>query len=466
MQLPFPLTRSASFCPLAHVPRRAAALAALFLSAGAPLWAQAPPGPNGTGSLSPAPSALSGEPAASGLTAEEIEELGEAAPVVRDLRSKTPKTVVMLFDVTGSMRTRNGDATTLRRARNAAARIVRRALRPGDDVSLYTFGTGYQVFKKKIESSEDREAVADKVPSEVGSDYGTNIRRPHRDALKQIETTLQSAPNRTAAIVILTDSYNDQPKEGSADYPDYVRYYVPGQLTKYPNTPENRDYERLLASLVQTGKVKQYGIGVSIAPSGRPVERLPQVAATPAPAPVAEETPAPTTRPATNAAPSPLLYVLGGLGLLVLGGAAYYFFGASKPVEIRITGGAGGAKNFQVRGGQPVRLGGDGAQFASDAYAVPGVKETVALIRAGRGGLTLSPPAAAPTAKAGAGAGASAGTSGNQTARPRVFHNGILLEADTPLGIGDEIRVSVPAGEAGGLPKDVRLKISDPRQSY
>lgn len=159
----------------------ARSLAAAFLTlawfGSAPLYAQAPPGPRGSASVSPAPPAPSLAGGDSGLTAEEIEELGEAAPIVRDLRSKSPKSVALIFDVSGSMRGATDGVTMLRRARNAASVIARRALRPGDDISLYTFGAGYDVFKKKIETGDDREAVAEKVPSQTGEGAGTNIRR-------------------------------------------------------------------------------------------------------------------------------------------------------------------------------------------------------------------------------------------------------------------------------------------------
>jgi hypothetical protein len=377
------------------------------------------------------------------LSAEEIADMGEAAKPVQELRPLKNKTVVLIFDVSGSMRSNH----MLKRARQAAANIVRYAVRPGDEIVLCTFGAGYSTKRQQIESGDDKATVLQAIPTATSEGSGTNIRRPHHEALKLLE---QEMP-RQAAIIVLTDSYNDEPKPDDSTYPDYLRYYTPGgMLTKYPKTPENRDYERLLQELVVSGKVKQYGIGINFSSDGRPIERLPQAAPPPVEAPAITPTPAPVV-PKEKESTFPYVWV--GLGALVLIGGTALFLQSAKPTALRITGGPNGTKDFQVKGGQAVRLGGDGANFAPDAYPLPGVAQPLALIKAARGMMSLTP--------AGKGNG---GAGSNEKGGARVYHNGIPLDGEAPLHYGDEIRVSVPTDT--GTNREYRLKFDDPRKGY
>lgn len=390
------------------------------------------------------------------LSAEEWADLGEVAPIVQELRPQRDKNVVLIFDVSGSM---NSDAM-LKRARQAAAKIVRYSVRPGDDVLLLTFGAGYDSFEKKIADGDDRQKVLDKIPVATGAGAGTNIRRPHHEALKFLERAT-AGNSHSATIIVLTDSFNDEPKRDNLAYEDYKRFYTPGgQLLKYPPTPENREYERLLRELVDSGRVKQYGIGIGFAPNGRPIERLPQSAPSPTDAP---PTPPPVRDPAaTKPAPPPFPYgwVLGGAGVVLLGLLA--LIPLFKTNALRITGGPDGAKDFVVGGGRTIRIGGEGASFSPDAYGIPGTKEAVAIIRGSRGLMTVAPPGGG---NAGKNAGKNAaGAGSNQNGGVRVYVSGLPLEGDTPLNIGDELRIALPT-ENGGT-QDFRLKFADPRKGY
>jgi hypothetical protein len=269
------------------------------------------------------------------LTDADYAEMGEAGPIVRELRQQKNKLVVFIYDVSGSM---NQDKM-IRRARQTAANIVRRGTFPGDAVSLYTFGAGYNHQNFKITRGADRPEVVEKLPKETGEGAGTNIRKPHHDALREID----KQPERPAAIVVLTDSFNDEPKPDDPKYADYRKYYTPGgMLTKYPKTGENSDYERLLAKWVQSGKVKQYGVGINFAENGRPIERLPQAA--PPPVEVAA-TPAPTVPTAAPEKPNNTLWiVLAGIGAAAVGG--FFLAPLFKTASLRITGGPSGAKDF------------------------------------------------------------------------------------------------------------------------
>jgi len=405
--------------------------------------AQSPPGP-------PAFPPAAGAPAANDETdAGGDIEPGESARVVRELRAVKNKTLIFVFDVSASMLSKvgpDGDQNNLQRAREAAINLIREAAGPGDRLLLTTFGAGNQtVFDQTLRTEADKEALIEQVPSAPGQGAGTNIRKPHHDALKILD---QSLP-RPGAVVLLTDSFNDEPRKNDPAYATYLRYYTPGgRLTRYPDTPENRDYERLLAKMKRSQKVKIFGIGVQIDESGRPVERLPQAVE-------AEETPAapvPTLAPAvaTPKKDNTLLYVGLGLGAAALALLLLFLAQAARAVPLRIVGGPAGPKDFRLKSGQTVRLGGDGANFAHDAYPLPGLGAAPASVRGGRGGQfalvpgTLAAPGVEP---------------------PKVFHNGMPLEKETPLGYGDEVRVSVP-DPASGVAKDFRLKFEDPSKSF
>ena len=279
-------------------------------------------------------------------------DLGEASGVVRDLKAVKDKTVIFVFDVSGSMRGEN-----LRRAREATIGILREGTGVGDRVVLFTFGAGYKkVFDKTLADSSEKAELIDQVPSRPEDGAGTNIRRPHHEALKILD---QTQP-RPGAVILLTDSFNDEPNPNDSAYPDYLRYYTPGgRLTKYPDTPENRDYERLLRKLYRSRKVKAYGIGVQIDESGRPAERLPQAA----PSASVTSTPAPFVPERDEKPASPLPWIiLGALALLAVL-AALLLPALLRAATFRITGGPTGPKDFTLKNGQSVRLGRQGSQF-------------------------------------------------------------------------------------------------------
>ncbi|MBC8103938.1 MAG: VWA domain-containing protein [Cytophagales bacterium] len=383
------------------------------------------------------------------------EETGEVAELVREAGAVKDKTVIFVFDVSGSMR---GD--DLRRVRETTIGVLREGTGTGDRVVLFTFGTDTKkVFDKTLESPADKTELIQQVPSQPQEGAGTNIRRPHHEALKILE---QTQP-RPGFVILLTDSFNDEPKPADPAYPDYLRYYTPGgQLTKYPDTPENRDYERLLRKLYVPEKIKAFGVGVQIDPGGRPIERLPKAApsaqslpATPlASAPEREEKPA-----------SALPWILLGVAAVLVAVAALVVAPLLKAASFRISGGQSGAKDFSLKSGQVVRIGGKGASFAGDAYPLPGIEETVAEIRGGRGGLRLVPTAAVFGGKA-ATVPAPAPGGGTPQTGPRVFHNGLLLEKEEPLAFGDELRVSAPDPSSGGVAREFRLKLEDPRKTF
>jgi von Willebrand factor type A domain len=355
-------------------------------------------------------------------------DLGEVREPVQAMQATTPKNLLLILDVSGSMK----KDRMLARTREAIYTLLTEGVQKGDRVALYTFGAGYKkVFDTTIKAESDKKALFAQVPIQPEDGAGTNIRKPHHEALKLAE----SVEPASSFLVLLTDSFNDEPKTDDPARGEYLKYYIPGgRLDKYPKTPENADYERLLKKY----REKTYGVGIGIDGNGRPEERLPKDA--PTPAPMVETSPPPVPTSASGGGP-PLAAILGGLAALGLGVGAYFFLLNPKPMPLRIAlASGGGAKDFHLKGNVGVRLGGDGAAASFDAYPLAGVKESVGKLTGARGQLLLT-PTAQPNASA------------------RVFINGMPLEKPTPVRYGDEIRVSVEG-------KELRLKLIDPAKSF
>jgi hypothetical protein len=357
--------------------------------------------------------------------AQEV-DLGEAGDAVRAIQAAPgPRNLLLVLDISGSMK----KDRTLNRMREAIYTLLTEGVQKGDRVALYTFGAGYQkVFDETLQSESDKKGLVAQVPSQPGNGAGTNIRKPHHEALKLAE----SAEPKPSFLVLLTDSFNDEPKPDDPERASYLKYYTPGgRLDKYPKTPENADYERLL----QKYKDSTFGIGIGIDANGRPLERLPKDA--PTPAPMVETTPPPVPTSAEASGP-PVTAIVGGLVAMALGLGVYFFLNP-KPMPLRVALASGGSpKDFQLKGNVGVRLGGEGAAAAFDAYPLAGTKEPVGKLTGVRGQLTLHP---------------------QPNAAARVFINGLPLDKPTPVRYGDEIRVSLEG-------KEIRLKLQDPAKSF
>jgi hypothetical protein len=353
-------------------------------------------------------------------------DLGEAGPAVQAMQGVTPKNLFLVLDVSGSMKKDN----TLRRAREAIYTLLTEGVQKGDRVVLFTFGADYKkVFDTTIQAEGDKKALFAQVPTQPEDGAGTNIRKPHHEALKLTE----KADPTPSFTVLLTDTYNDRPRPEDPAFGTYKSYYALNKaIDVYPDTPENREYERLLKKY----RDKTFGIIVAIKPDGRPREQFPLNE--PTPAPMVEASPPPV--PTSGSSGPPLGAIIGGLAALGLGVGAYFFL-SPKPVPLRIAlASGGGAKDFQLKGNVGVRLGGDGAAASFDAYPLSGVKEPVGKLTGARGQLLLTPTP-------------------QPNATTRVFINGLPLEKPTPVRYGDEIRVSVEG-------KELRLKLTDPAKSF
>jgi hypothetical protein len=359
-----------------------------------------------------------------------------ADQIAAQIKSLHPKTVVFVFDVTESTN-HNG---VFSNERAATATILRDGCEAGDRVVLESFGTSYKtVFDQTLSGPADVDTLVDEMPPSTEPGHGTNIRLPHHAALKLIA----QSPDAQGVIVLLTDSFNDRPLPTDATYPDYLSYYTLDSLTHYPPTPQNSDYASLLARLLTSGRLHQYGVGIGIAEDGRPIERLP----------VAAGEGDDDTAPAVSAPPppakpqSPLPLILGIAGVAVVGLVAWGVSAANRPVPLRLKlGDKSLPRDFRLKPGSKVALGGALGFSApgDEVFPLAGVTKPIAFAQAERGGITSLLPGELPEGG-------------------RVYHNGVSLEAPVTLHSGDEIRISVP-DPASPLPKDYRLHVVDPKE--
>ncbi len=343
-----------------------------------------------------------------------------------DLAAKHPKTIALVMDVSGSM----SEDGRLRKARKSALWIVRNVVGEGDRVLVYPFSGAFEKsVDRVVRTSADRKSVVEAIPYQASQGKGTNIRQAHHRALGEC---IDAVPD--AAVVLVTDSYNDQPDANGRDGENYRKYYIPGaRLDRFPDTPENRDYERLLTEFRRKGG-RTYGLGVEIDPStGRPLERLPQElpsAAITAPPAASARSARPLRRETIPAG------ALIATGLVALGGVLLVT-AWRRPLALRLDGGGLADPEFSLSPGREIRLGGEAGFANRDAVPIAGTRATVGSIRMrGRRLELIVKPAEG----------------------VRVQLNGLGVEHGQSLRDNDEIRVVVD-GEDGVLPRETRYRL-------
>ncbi|MGI4789290.1 MAG: vWA domain-containing protein [Janthinobacterium lividum] len=363
--------------------------------------------------------------------------------IAAQIKPLKAKTLILVFDVTES--TRHGGVFSEERA--ASATLLRSGCSVGDRVILIPFGTGYKtVFDTRLTSPAAVDSLIDQLPTAPATGHGTNIRWPHHEALKLIARD-RLCP---AVVVLLTDSFNDRPDLTDPNYPKYRDYYTLKGLTVYPDTSENRDYERLLSKLTRQGCLHQYGVGVAIAPSGRPIERLP-VGPGQGDSSTNETSEAPTILVASGAqAPHSLLpLIIGSILAALLLAALLWYLLSRRPVPVRLRLGPKSLpRDYRLTPGSQIALGGapGSATGSQDIFPLAGLATPIAFIKAKRGGLSLvpSPPA---------------------EGSPVLFHNGLALQQPVLLRVGDDLRVAVPAS-ATDPEREHRIQVLDPKGPF
>jgi hypothetical protein len=358
--------------------------------------------------------AASSRPSAAVSVQEAVPDL---AAMQARMRAVSPKTVVVLFDISGSME----KGETISRAREATIELLRGTVKPGDRVILTAFDVKPETAADQaIRGETDLQSVVDRVPGTLSTKQGTNIRWAHHRALRAIE---QRAPEHSY-IVMVTDGFNDPPATSDPNRADYLKYYDARSLTRYPDTPENRDYERLLGKRNQL-RVEAFGIGVLIdEDTGRPREQFaaPPIRTTEEPAP-AEEQPRNETPPAAFN-PWWLVAAVALVALLLLG--IMLLRPMLSAEEIVLVEGARQAGPFRMGSGSIVELGGTTHGDGAFGVPIPGTTAPVAFLKRSGGSYVLE------LAPAGEGAA------------PEVKVNGETVHKTHPLRFSDEIQVRVP----------------------
>jgi hypothetical protein len=377
---------------------------------------------------------LAAHPAAAQSQAD-LERMG------RELAAAHPKRVEVCFDVSGSME----NLGKFGPLREALIPLLRGGLKAGDQVVITAFDTEpRELFSRTLKDDAEVDDAINALPSETTPNKtGTNIRWPHHLALKAAEKEHMPA----SFILLVSDSYNDTPSRSDRAWPDYLKYYRLdshgiGQLTVFPDTPENHDYERLMRR-EKALNIRTWGIGVemyppgSLATSNRPHEQrslVPEMKNPPAAA-----APAPTEVPAKPAVPS-LLWLWIALGLLALI-AIMVWLNMNRPVHVSLSEGPKRYQNYTLRPREAVVLGGAAARGDPLGYPVAGTREPAGYLERGVRDFRLRP-----------GEGARAGEA-------TLLLNNEAVEGPRRIDYSDDIKIRLQRPATEGAPSpEVRLQ--------
>lgn len=206
-----------------------------------------------------------------------------------------PHAVVVVFDVSGSMRSRVPETGLSRwqEARAATSEVLTSSLKPGDDLTILPFDA---VVHDPQSHSALKEAeipnLGQFIPSAITGEAGTNMRLAHSRALDLLEKQFAGSPagkRPWGAIIVVSDGFNDAPPLHSAPWQDYAKFcnVHSDNQDLYPDTPECEQWRREAFRFASSGEGETFGIGVKIhdgVPEYRPVNENPEEASTAAPA--------------------------------------------------------------------------------------------------------------------------------------------------------------------------------------
>jgi hypothetical protein len=361
------------------------------------------------------------------------QEAGSLETRIRQLAAVSPKAVAVVFDVSGSMEKHD----MLSQGREAVIRLVRGGLKPGDRWVVFTFDTATRKAVERVVAEGGIEAAVETVPGELSAKPGTNIRWAHHEALRWVE---KQRPRKTF-LILVSDSYNDPPAADDPARGKYAAYYRPNSLTSYPDSVENRAYERLLRQRDALG-ITTWGIGVRIDPqTGRPIERYlapPPVESAPAPAPTVPA----ETGPEPDRGGSGWIWIVGVVAAGIV--AALLWSRGARPVGVSLSEGSRSFRNYQLRPGAAISLGGAGAAEYDLGYPIAGTPHPVALLRRSGKSFRLEPAEGA--------------------ANLTLMVNGAHLKTSAAIAPGDEIKIRLPAGDPAAPPREVRLEFGRTRE--
>ncbi|MCC6444470.1 MAG: VWA domain-containing protein [Armatimonadetes bacterium] len=343
-----------------------------------------------------------------------------------------PKEIAVVVDKSGSM------GESLQAAKDLVAALIRKVIRPGDRFSLINFDSRPEtVIEREEVTDANKEDLVSRLPMTWSTQRGTNIRWAHHEALKLLDRS--QAPG-AKFLILITDGYNDAPAQDDLDYATYRLYCDDRNPQALPDTPESKDYRRLLEKMGRARNFHTMGIGVEIRqnePQLIPVtgkseasglERV-QPALDEARVKIEEVTgqPAPPPAQEKHSAPWAMIALAAVVALALL--IALLLKALTAPVWIRMAQispqDKGNVRFYILRPGGTIEIGG-ASQESQHAFPLPGVAAIAATVKRAMKGFTFVPES-----------GVSA------------YINGEAVAGAAPVRIDDSIRVvvSTPQGE-------------------
>jgi hypothetical protein len=120
----------------------------------------------------------------------------------------------------------------------------------------------------------------------------------------------------------------------------------------------------------------------------------------------------------------------------------------SRPVAVSLAEGPRSFRNFRLRPGAAISLGGAGAADYDLGYPVAGTAHPVATLRRSGKQFQLEPAAAG----------------GNTTGAVTLLVNQEPVQRTVPIASGDEIKIRVPSSNPATPPRELRLEFGPARE--
>jgi len=357
----------------------------------------------------------------------------EYGPILQAMASTQdgPKEIAVVVDRSGSM------GESLQTARDLVATLIRKVVHPGDRFSLINFDSHPETVIDREEVTEsNKEDLVSRLPLTWSTKRGTNIRWAHHEALKLLEKAQDSGRK---FLILITDGYNDAPEESDPDYPIYRQYCDDRNPQVIPDTPEARDYRRLLGLMAQAKNFHTMGIGVEIRqgePQLIPVAGKSEASGLERVKPALDEANVQieeVTAPQKVAAPQEKRFQTGPMIVLVAVLLASFLLAlAAKalmtPTWVRLAQVApqdkANVRFFPLKPGGSIDIGGSSGEEARYSFPLPGAQAVAASLKRSLKGFSLVPE------------------SGIQ-----VHINGAPVSGPTPIRFEDSIRVVVPTSQ-------------------
>ncbi|HET6381925.1 MAG TPA: carboxypeptidase regulatory-like domain-containing protein [Armatimonadota bacterium] len=184
----------------------------------------------------------------------------------------SPRQVVVVFDISGSMRSKVPETglTRWQEARAATSELLSTTLKPGDSLTILPFDSVvHQPASFPALNAGQIESVGKLIPDAISGETGTNMRMAHAEALDLLHKEYLAEPEGKRAwqaIVVVSDGFNDAPpihSDAWSDYAEYCNVHVDNQ-NLYPNTTVCKAWRAASQAFFRSGEGETFGIGVKV----------------------------------------------------------------------------------------------------------------------------------------------------------------------------------------------------------